>query len=629
MMRLAGRALFSGVLAACLGAALLALMYTKSAPLIVEFDRDLPRLLTGVYPPERDSGTGLTFAWTGLEMRLRLPGLDRRVDWILDMRLRGARPDGRNPELQFFADGVLVGTHPAPQDFGSIQVTVPARTTERQREALITMRVSETFTPGPGDPRTLGVLIDRLTMMPSGTALPSRRAFFGAAASAGVLAAAVALLGVTAPAAVVAAILTGTASSALMARGFAPFTSFPLQATWAALWTALFLVAAARGIEWKTGEALRNTARFALAFTAYAAFVKFLVVLHPDLPIGDALFHAHRFRLVDSGTYVFTSIAPGNYSFPYAPGLYVAALPFAEVVTRNTGDMALLRILVVAFDAVAGALLYFAVVRAWGNRLAAAFAVALYHFLPLNFEIVTVANLTNAFAQALAVFTLVLIASPRLRLEHTLALGVLTVLFAAAFMSHTSTFALLFPAALLIAAAFLWKGGPALRSPAMAVTIAACVALLAAVAIYYRHFGDVYRAEWARISAETATNAPDAGGRTAMDRFVDVPRQLNLMYGVPAMVLAAVGAYAMVARAARDRLSLALLGWTISCLVFFAIGILTPVDMRYYLAAIPAVAVAGAAGASWMWTKQGMARGTSVLLLLWAAIIGIVGVLQF
>jgi hypothetical protein len=114
-----------------------------------------------------------------------------------------------------------------------------------------------------------------------------------------------------------------------------------------------------------------------------------------------------------------------------------------------------------------------------------------------------------------------------------------------------------------------------------------------------------------------------------MDRFVDVPRQVNLMYGIPALLLAAVGTYAMVARSARDRLSLALLGWTMSCLVFFAIGILTPVDMRYYLAAIPAVAVAAAAGASWMWTKHGMARGASALLLVWAAIIGIVGVLQF
>ena len=159
--------------------------------------------------------------------------------------------------------------------------------------------------------------------------------------------------------------------------------------------------------------------------------------------------------------------------------------------------------------------------------------------------------------------------------------------------------------------------------------MAACVALVVAVAVYYRHFGDVYRAEWTRISAETAANAPDAGGRTAMDRLGDVPRQLGLMYGLPILLLAAVGAYRLVARASRDRLALALLGWTASCLLFFAIGIATPVDMRYYLAAIPAVAIAAAAGASWLWTKGSAGRGSAAALLAWAAVIGIVGVLQF
>ena len=628
MTRLFGRAVLSGVLAACLAAAMLALVYARRPALVLEFDRDLPRQVSGIHPPERDPASGLTFAWTTAEMGLRVPGLDRRVAWTLEVRLRGARPDGRSPDIDVFADGVHIATHPVPHDFGIVQVTIPARP-EHRRDAAITMRVSETFTPGPEDRRQLGVVVDRLTLVPSGIVLPPRRAFFGAAASAAILGAAVALLGVATPAAVIATVVIGAGASALLARGFGPFTAYPLQATWVALWIGLCLVLVARAIEWKTGATFRNTARFALAFSGFAVFVKLLVVLHPDLPVGDALFHAHRFRLVDSGTYVFTSIAPGNYQFPYAPGLYVAALPFADAVTRDAGDMALLRILVVAFDAVAGALLYLAVVRAWGERLTAALAVAVYHFVPLDFEIVTVANLTNAFAQALAVFALVLVAAPGLRLERVAAVAALTLLIAAAFMSHTSTFALLFPALMLIAIAFLWKGGPALRSPAYAVAVAAGIALVVAIALYYRHFGEIYRAEWARISAETATNAPDAGGRTAMDRLADVPRQLGLMYGLPVVVLAAIGAGRLVVRSLRDRLTLALLGWTLSCLLFFAVGIATPVDMRYYLAAIPAIAIAAAAGASWMWTRSRALRAAAAVLLAWAAMIGVAGVLQF
>jgi hypothetical protein len=55
----------------------------------------------------------------------------------------------------------------------------------------------------------------------------------------------------------------------------------------------------------------------------------------------------------------------------------------------------------------------------------------------------------------------------------------------------------------------------------------------------------------------------------------------------------------------------------------------TPVDMRYYLAAVPAVAIAAAAGASWLWTGATAQRAVAGGLLAWAAVTGIIGVLQF
>ena len=78
------------------------------------------------------------------------------------------------------------------------------------------------------------------------------------------------------------------------------------------------------------------------------------MLLHPNMPIGDALFHAHRFQEVLAGKLYFTSIAPGNYRFPYAPGLYVAAIPFAGFVRRGLADMTLLRMIVCADDALCG-----------------------------------------------------------------------------------------------------------------------------------------------------------------------------------------------------------------------------------------------------------------------------------
>jgi hypothetical protein len=181
----------------------------------------------------------------------------------------------------------------------------------------------------------------------------------------------------------------------------------------------------------------------------------------------------------------------------------------------------------------------------------------------------------------------------------------------------------------LIAGAFWWRGGPALGSPARAVLAATAAAVLIAVGLYYGHFGETYRTEFARIGAEAASNAPDAGGRTAFDRLAGVPRSAQLYLGAPLLLLAAIGAWRLFMRRARDRGTLAILGWGTACVLFLVLGILTPVDMRYYLASIPALAVAGSAGASWLWTAGPLHRTAAAALLAWAAAIGAAGVFSF
>ena len=44
-----------------------------------------------------------------------------------------------------------------------------------------------------------------------------------------------------------------------------------------------------------------------------------------------------------------------------------------------------------------------------------------------------------------------------------------------------------------------------------------------------------------------------------------------------------------------------LLGWGGICLVFLALGIVTPIEMRYHFAAFPMLAVAAAFACSWAW----------------------------
>jgi hypothetical protein len=612
-----GRAAVTAVLGALAGSAWLALAYGTSPDLRIDFEVTPPKtIVRGVYAAERDPDNGRTFVWTGETLAIDLADIDRQVDWTLQMHVRGARGGGQpNPSLDVFVDGVLVATRPTSADYDTIAVAIPQR--PAQGGVNIVARPSFTFVPGPADPRALGVMIDWLSIAPEETVLPPRTAMTGVAVASALAGVTFALLGVTAGSAIGAAILLSAAMAALVARGAGPYTEYPAVVAQTTASIGFATVALTMGAAALRGQPFRNTARFAIAFTAAVCLAELLMLLHPDMPIGDALFHAHRFQDVMAGRFYFTSIAPGNYRFPYAPGLYVAAMPFAALVKRGDADMTLLRTIVCAADALAGLLIYNMAVRVRGDRLAGALGVALYHLLPLGFGVVAVGNLTNAFAQSVSVGALALIASPALRLENRGALSALVLALAAASLSHTSAFAIVSTAAVAIALMFWWRGGPALRSPAGAVLVAAAASVIVAVALYYAHFGDTYRAELSRIGAETASAAPDAGGRGIAARLASVPRYLHLYFGIPALGLAVWGAWRLWQLRARDRVTLSAAGWLLACLLFLVLGIVTPVDMRYYLAAIPAIALLAAIGASVAWTSGSEPRTVAAILLVW------------
>jgi hypothetical protein len=152
------------------------------------------------------------------------------------------------------------------------------------------------------------------------------------------------------------------------------------------------------------------------------------------------------------------------------------------------------------------------------------------------------------------------------------------------------------------------------------VLACAVAAALLSVAIYYAHFIETYRSEFARIAHETAAHAPDAGGRTRAGRLFGVPYSLEISIGAPVLLFAFFGGAELMRRRDRRPLTLALGGWLLACLGFLVLGVLTPVDMRYYLAALPAIAIAAGYGAAWAWsegwpTHQRLWRLTAALFL--------------
>ena len=648
------RGLATAVLGALLGAALLVIAYAWGPDLTVSMDIDPPPIVHGLFPVER-SPDGLTFAWSRDQLRVVLPGLDRQHAWELKLRFSTPRPvppapgaPATLPDVTFLVDGVALKTVRGTHAFQDVAITLPMATGEK-RGAAITVQVSDTFVPGPGDTRQLGMMVDELRIVRPAQGVPiiPRQAIAAAAVGGAIFGGLFGLIGLTAGSATIAVTALGIGQAVVVARGAAPYTRYIRDIPEIAAYVAIGTVILVWIVERARNQRLRNTARFVAAFSSAALFLKLLVLLHPHMPIGDALFQAHRFEWVRDGKWLFTSIAPGGYQFPYAIGLYVAALPFDDYVRGTMGFMSLLRILVAVMDTAAGVLLYQVIVgslsdaidtgerpqgiagpgRAPDIRLAGAVAVGLFHLLPLNFQVQTVGNLTNAFGQslfAIALALVVLIPKQTAAAWRYTAWAGLMLVTSFAMMSHTSTFAIAVPV-MMLAGGLLWLfGGTAdERTRGRAVLAVTMLATLVAVVLYYRHFGEVYASQFARITGEVGKPAElsDPGGRSIAQRALLVPYYLNEYYGWPALVLAGIGA-GMLARR-RDTLTLVVYAWVGGTFAFLLLGVLTPLDFRHYLAAFPAIALLAGCGAARWWTKGPFLQAAAIVLIGSSVLIGV------
>jgi hypothetical protein len=381
-----------------------------------------------------------------------------------------------------------------------------------------------------------------------------------------------------------------------------------------------------------------QSARLAVMFSGVALYLKLLGLLHPSkLPV-DAVFHAHRLEWVLAGNYFFTQPMPGGVTFPYAIGLYVFAAPWS-LLTHD--HVTLLRVIVCAAQAIAGALLYPVVVKAWRDHTAALIAVVLSNVVPLSYGLTGNANLTNTFAEAVALCT-VLTASllPGTRVWPVLPLFLLCAL---AFLSHVSTFALLGVTLVSLAIVYRVFGGPSERRVAASIGIVTVVCAILAIVLYYGHFGDVYknalRVRASTTAAQSQIESAPAGtisvtqGSTFATRLTTAIRFAVEMIGWPILLLAIVGVWRSVVGRFDDRATLAVVAWTIACVVFLGVALMR-VDApfqryaaeffgRVLLATFPAAVVLAARATGWAWTQALPVRLASASLVACALILGI------
>ena len=583
------------------------------SPFTVPLRRDQNMLTQGFYRMERNASH--VYTWIAPHAEFAIPTIDRGSDWRVTLDTKVWRPSGVPlPRVRIDVDGVTVTDQVIRRNV-NLGVVAPRR--PGTNGLVVSIDTTPPFLPAR-DPRKLGVAVASITLEPVGgwPRAPWRAAACGAAALA-ILATAVALLGLPPLSVALFAILVAWGEAVLLARGVGPYLQYPWHVLALATGLGLGLLAAVWSVEKWRRQGLSSSALGVVAISVAACYLKLLLLLHPNMPIGDGVFHAHRFEYVLAGRFYFTSLTPDNYAFPYPIFLYVTAAPFAWLTSDAFERLALLRIVVTLADTVAAALVYWMIVRATSDRLAGIVSVIWYHAMPMTAWMMTEGALTNAFAQTLFVASLALVVALPVELTRRSTVALLTIVVAAALLTHPSTCAILVGVLAATGALYAWHGGK-LQPSATGVVVAAVSATAIAVVLYYAWFPSVYLSELGRAASVSVAgaSAPAASSGARLSKAFVVS---ELYFGWPAIAAAAIGAWRLSRDRVSPRLSLLLAGWAGICLVFLVIGIVTPIQMRYHFAAFPVLAIAAGFASAWAW-RNSIAFRVAIAVLLIAGI---------
>jgi hypothetical protein len=172
-----------------------------------------------------------------------------------------------------------------------------------------------------------------------------------------------------------------------------------------------------------------------------------------------------------------------------------------------------------------------------------------------------------------------------------LAVCVGTALLCAGFLSHFSTFSVGVPLVFVCAIAVYAGGAGAPRRAAIALALALVIAATAAVAVYYSHFVPVYKKTAERILAREGQGSERSMAAPVAVKARRVSTTIWGEFGAAILLGAVAGAAQRMRARARDPLTLALAGWGAVVAGFWVLSVVTAVELRASLAALPLAAI--------------------------------------
>ncbi|MDQ2807759.1 MAG: hypothetical protein M3Z04_12755 [Chloroflexota bacterium] len=405
---------------------------------------------------ETDPNTQQTYRWTTAASTLLLPGVGRG-DYLLRLDLSGARPPGQPGPFfwpTYMADVSVASTSPVlpahrtvleyhlTADHVQTPTTSPLQSIDTMPDGnlRVTLHTGNPFSP-PGDPRTLGVVVYSVDVIPegSGWVLPPLGTVLPLALAAALLALVLGLLG-WGPAGVRAGGLVGAVAVAGFLLGDRLFLTplaglLPVLLLGAGglllvlgpLWRALYR---AGGIAWPACEQ-----RGLLGLFAATWLIRLAGQLHPQIAIIDLIFHQHRFQSVLDGQLLFQIQSDewgGRYTF-YLPTPYVLMLPLQALLNDQ---LLTLRLFTVTLDSLSVFLVYYLAKRAFGDGRAGLLAAVLSVSFPIAILPFSWGITANLFGQFTGLAAITLLVGLYDRLTRPGPWLLLTVVLTLALLSH-------------------------------------------------------------------------------------------------------------------------------------------------------------------------------------------------
>ncbi len=548
-------------------------------------------LPSGFHPPELDVSTGRSFSWSRERSDLRLDGLRRSRAYLVTLDVRGIRPAGTpRAELRVLVDGQFRTSVALAGDRSEVAFEIPRRAAAG---ATVSLEVPSPFVPGGADPRTLGVIVDRVAIAPvNGAWIPGGPAI-------GMLALAVLLTvlatracGLTGRLGAVVSVGVATTFSWLLIKDAAFLGSFADRfAVVGGIALLLGAIVGAVRLRWPSLSGAPEWGVAAALVLAASAF-KIAVFWHPLSIVGDGIFQVHRAQIVHGGQYFFTSITPKPFfEFPYPVALYVVAQPFWHWFPTELDLLRLLRAVAIVGDGLTGVMLYGALRRQWSSRAMALWCAGLWPLATAPLQALSNANLTNLFGQSMFGAGLAAVAWMAAGGGVSLAgLAVAAALLTVAFLSHFGTVTVGLATMAFVAGALVVWGDRPVKRTGLAAIGATVAAIAVAWLVYYSH--PTFRAVYGKTAAAVSAPVGDDSSKMVASPGVKLARWWSGTgddYGRPGLVvlLAAMAGAVVLVRQRRSGAGLALLAWLGAWLALTALGVLTPLTLRANLATAP------------------------------------------